>query len=40
MEKAILRWRQMDALVPFDRPEAEIAVSDSNDKVVFRKALE
>ena len=25
--KRILRWRQMDALVPFDRAEAEIAVS-------------
>ena len=37
--KAILRWRQMDALVPFDRPEAEIAVSDTNDKVVFRKQV-
>lgn len=37
--KAILRWRQMDALVRFDRPEAEIAVSDTNDKVVFRKQV-
>ncbi len=37
--KAILRWRQMDALVRFDRPEAEIAVSDTNDKVVFRQQV-
>jgi uncharacterized protein YfaS (alpha-2-macroglobulin family) len=37
--KAILRWRQMDALVPFDRPDAEIAVTDTNDKVVFRKQV-
>ncbi len=37
--KAILRWRQMDALVRFDRPEAEIAISDTNDKVVFRKQV-
>jgi alpha-2-macroglobulin len=37
--KAILRWRQMDALVRFDRPDAEIAVSDTNDKVVFRKQV-
>lgn len=37
--KAILRWKQMDALVKFDRPEAEIAVSDTNDKVVFRKQV-
>jgi uncharacterized protein YfaS (alpha-2-macroglobulin family) len=37
--KAILRWRQMDALAKFDRPEAEIAVSDTNDKVVFRRQV-
>ena len=37
--KAILRWRQADALVRFDRPDAEIAVSDTNDKVVFRKQV-
>ncbi|MEP6782749.1 MAG: MG2 domain-containing protein, partial [Acidobacteriota bacterium] len=37
--KAILRWRQADALVRFDRPEAEIAVSDTNDKVVFRQQV-
>lgn len=35
--KAILRWRQRDALVAFDRPDAEIVVSDVNDKVMFRR---
>ncbi|HEX8026950.1 MAG TPA: MG2 domain-containing protein [Vicinamibacterales bacterium] len=37
--KAILRWRQIDALAKFDRPEVEISVSDANDKVVFRKQV-
>ena len=37
--KAVLRWRQADALVRFDRPDAEVAVSDINDKVVFRKQV-
>ena len=37
--RRILRWRQMDALVPFDRPEAEVVVSDTNDKVVFRRQV-
>ncbi|HYE85916.1 MAG TPA: MG2 domain-containing protein [Vicinamibacterales bacterium] len=37
--KAILRWRQMDALARFDRPEAEVAVSDANDKVIFRRQV-
>jgi uncharacterized protein YfaS (alpha-2-macroglobulin family) len=37
--KAILRWRQMDALARFDRADAEIAVADTNDKVVFRKQV-
>ncbi len=37
--KAILRWKQADALVPFDRPEAEVAVADTNDKVVFRRQV-
>lgn len=37
--KAILRWRQMDALAKFDRPEAEVVVSDTNDKVVFRRQV-
>lgn len=37
--KGVLRWRQMDALVPFDRPDAEVVVSDTNDKVVYRKQM-
>ena len=37
--KAILRWRQMDTLAKFDRPEAEVVVSDANDKVVFRRQV-
>ncbi|HWI19128.1 MAG TPA: MG2 domain-containing protein, partial [Vicinamibacterales bacterium] len=37
--KAILRWRQMDALAKFDRPEAEVVVADANDKVVFRRQV-
>lgn len=36
--KAVLRWRERDALIPFDRQSAEIAVSDINNKVVFRQA--
>ena len=35
--KAVLRWRERDALLPFDRPKVELAVSDLNDKVVFRQ---
>lgn len=35
--KAVLRWRQMDALARFDRADAEIVVSDNNDKVVVRR---
>ena len=37
--KAILRWRQMDSLAKFDRPDAEVVVSDTNDKVVFRRQV-
>jgi alpha-2-macroglobulin len=37
--KGVLRWRQRDAIVPFDRPAAELAVADVNDKVVFRQTL-
>ena len=37
--KAILRWRQLDAVAPFDRQEAEIVASDPNDKVVFRRQV-
>ncbi len=37
--KAIVRWRERDALVPFDRPEVEVRVSDTQDKVVFRRTM-
>ena len=37
--KAILRWRQMDSLAKFDRPDAEVVVADANDKVVFRRQV-
>lgn len=37
--KAILRWRQMDALAKFDRPDAEVVVADANEKVVFRRQV-
>jgi uncharacterized protein YfaS (alpha-2-macroglobulin family) len=35
--KAVLRWRERDALIPFNQKSAEIAVRDLNDKVVFRQ---
>ncbi|MDH4064479.1 MAG: MG2 domain-containing protein, partial [Acidobacteriota bacterium] len=37
--KAVLRWREHDALTPFDRPEAELVASDANDKVLFRRPI-
>ena len=37
--KAVLRWRQHDALGAFDRPDVEIAASDPNDKVIFRRQV-
>ncbi len=37
--KSVLRWRERDAVIPFDRPTAEMSVSDTNDKVVFRQTL-
>ncbi|HQZ39942.1 MAG TPA: MG2 domain-containing protein [Vicinamibacterales bacterium] len=37
--KAVLRWRERDSLVPFDRPDAELVASDANDKVVFRRTI-
>jgi hypothetical protein len=35
----VLRWRERDALKPFDRPEAELVASDVNDKVTLRRTL-
>ena len=37
--KAILRWRQLDALTRFDRADAELVAADPNDKVVFRRQI-
>ena len=37
--KAVLRWRERDALRMFDRPEVELVASDVNDKAVFRRQL-
>ncbi|MBA3269617.1 MAG: hypothetical protein H0T71_03830 [Acidobacteria bacterium] len=36
--KAVLRWRERDALLPIDARSVELAVSDINNKVVFRQA--
>jgi uncharacterized protein YfaS (alpha-2-macroglobulin family) len=38
--KGILRWREQDALRPFDRRTVELVASDLNDKVIFRQQLE
>ncbi len=35
--KAVLRWRAGDALLPFDRKQVEVSISDPNDKVVYRQ---
>jgi len=37
--RAVLRWRQSDTLIAFDRPNAEVTATDVNDKVVFRQSL-
>jgi len=37
--KGVLRWRERDALRPFDRAEVELVVSDDNDKVFVRRPL-
>ncbi len=36
--KAVLRWRTRGQIVPFDRKQVEIVVSDNSDKVVFRES--
>jgi alpha-2-macroglobulin len=38
--KAVLRWRERDALRVFDVAQAELVVSDVNDKVLFRQRLD
>ncbi len=37
--RAVLRWRERDALTMFDRPMAEVAANDVDDKVVFRRSV-
>jgi len=37
--KAVLRWRTKGALIPFDRPQVEIRITDPTDKVVFRQPV-
>jgi uncharacterized protein YfaS (alpha-2-macroglobulin family) len=37
--KAVLRWRERDALRAFDQPSVELVASDTNDKVVSRQNL-
>ena len=37
--KAVLRWRQADALARFDRADAELVAADPNDKVIFRRQM-
>lgn len=37
--KGILRWRQRDALDPFDASQVEISLADVNDRVVLRRPL-
>src|SRR5262249_28176999 len=34
--KAVLRWRERGELLPFERKPVELAIADTNDKVVFR----
>jgi uncharacterized protein YfaS (alpha-2-macroglobulin family) len=38
--KAVLRWRERDALRLFDRPQVELVATDVNDKAVFRRQLD
>ena len=35
--KGLLRWRSHGALVPFDAPDAEVRISDTTDKAIFRQ---
>jgi len=37
--KGILRWREQDALRPFDVPRVELVATDPNDKVIVRQSL-
>jgi hypothetical protein len=37
--KGVLRWRVRGALAPFDAKQAELSISDRNEKVLFRQML-
>jgi uncharacterized protein YfaS (alpha-2-macroglobulin family) len=37
--KAIVRWRERDRVVPFDRPQVELSIVDPDDKVLARQEL-
>lgn len=37
--KGILRWRQRDALLPFDQPKVELSIVDPDEKVQARQEL-
>ena len=37
--KGVLRWREQDALRPFDAASVELVASDPNDKVIVRRQL-
>jgi uncharacterized protein YfaS (alpha-2-macroglobulin family) len=37
--KGVLRWRERDAIVPFDQATAEVSIVDTDDKVLQRQTL-
>jgi uncharacterized protein YfaS (alpha-2-macroglobulin family) len=37
--KGVLRWRAHDALIPFDQPQVEVSIADTDDKVLQRQTL-
>jgi uncharacterized protein YfaS (alpha-2-macroglobulin family) len=37
--KAVLRWRERDAIIPFDQPQAEVTIADPDEKVLQRQSL-
>jgi uncharacterized protein YfaS (alpha-2-macroglobulin family) len=37
--KGVLRWREHDAIIPFDQPNAEVSIVDTDDKVLQRQTL-
>lgn len=37
--KGVLRWRERDAIIPFDQPQAEVSIGDPDNKVLLRQTL-